>query len=97
MAILDKLSFLRKPAFFRRNADLELFESGTGVVKWYNESGQGFLTFDSGIHKGKDIFVHQQAVDKLRVNSLKKGDRYSFKINHRHKDNKMFAIDLKKI
>ncbi|MBM9614839.1 cold shock domain-containing protein [Desulfobulbus rhabdoformis] len=48
-----------------------------GTVKWFNASkGFGFIA-QSG---GKDIFVHQSAVQATGYTSLKEGDRVRFDV-----------------
>lgn len=78
----------RKPA--------DPIETGSGVVKWFNDKdGFGFLTFDD--RAPTDIFVHIQAVERAGMTTLKKGDRFEFRIQKRHKDGKMFATHLQLI
>lgn len=73
-------------------------EHGVGVTKWFSESnGFGFLTYLEGPEKGKDVFVHIQAVSALGQDFLTKGTRYEFDVNHRKSDGKKFAINLKRI
>ena len=48
----------------------------TGVVKWFNDSkGYGFITPDDG---GKDVFVHQTAIQGTGFRSLAEGQKVSF-------------------
>ena len=75
----------------------ELIETGTGVVKWFNdENGFGFLTFDDRT-PAIDLFVHISAVQRAGFESLKPGDRFTFRIQKRHRDGKPFASHLKLI
>jgi len=71
-------------------------EIATGVVKWFNDNdGFGFFTFDD--RTPTDIFVHIQAVERAGLSTLRKGDRFEFRIQYRHKDQKMFATHLNQI
>ncbi len=48
-----------------------------GTVKWFNETkGYGFIRQDNG----KEIFVHQSAIQGEGSKSLQEGDRVSFDI-----------------
>lgn len=78
--------------------DRTVLEHGVGAAKWFSEkSGFGFLTFTQGPDKGKDIFVHIQAVSAMGQDFLQKGKIYEFDINHRRSDGRPFAINLKEI
>jgi len=47
-----------------------------GTVKWFNDAkGYGFITPEGG---GKDVFVHQSAIDSSGFRSLTEGDRVKF-------------------
>jgi CspA family cold shock protein len=47
-----------------------------GTVKWFNDQkGFGFITPDDG---GKDLFVHQSAIQSSGFRSLKEGDRVEY-------------------
>jgi CspA family cold shock protein len=47
-----------------------------GTVKWFNDQkGYGFITPDDG---GKDLFVHQSAIDATGFRSLAEGAKVSY-------------------
>ena len=47
-----------------------------GTVKWFNDQkGFGFITPDDG---GKDLFVHQSAIQSSGFRSLKEGDKVQY-------------------
>lgn len=49
----------------------------TGTVKWFSDQkGYGFLAYDGG----KDVFVHQTAIDAQGFRTLSEGDRVEFSI-----------------
>ena len=49
-----------------------------GTVKWFSdEKGYGFITPDEG---GKDLFVHQSAIDANGFRSLAEGARVSYDV-----------------
>ena len=48
----------------------------TGIVKWFSDQkGYGFITPDDG---GKDLFVHQSAIDANGYRSLAEGAQVSY-------------------
>ena len=50
----------------------------TGTVKWFNaEKGFGFIEVDGG---GKDVFVHQSAIQTRGFRTLDEGQRVEFEI-----------------
>ncbi|HLA36984.1 MAG TPA: cold shock domain-containing protein [Candidatus Brocadiales bacterium] len=50
----------------------------TGIVKWFNDSkGFGFIAPDAG---GKDVFVHQSAIETQGFRSLAEGDKVEFEV-----------------
>jgi len=64
-----------------------------GAVKWFNDSkGFGFITPDGG---GKDVFVHQSAIESSGLRSLAEGDRVEFQTEQGAKGPQ--AKDVKKI
>lgn len=49
-----------------------------GTVKWFSDQkGYGFITPDEG---GKDLFVHQSAVDADGFRSLAEGAKVSYDV-----------------
>ena len=49
-----------------------------GTVKWFSDQkGYGFITPDDG---GKDLFVHQSAIDANGFRSLAEGAKVSFEV-----------------
>ena len=49
----------------------------TGTVKWFNDSkGFGFIAVDGG----KDVFVHQTAIQSNGFRTLAEGDQVEFQI-----------------
>lgn len=49
----------------------------TGTVKWFNDQkGYGFLAVDGG----KDVFVHQTAIQSQGFRTLAEGDAVEFQI-----------------
>jgi cold shock protein len=64
-----------------------------GAIKWFNDSkGFGFITPDGG---GKDVFVHQSAIESSGFRSLAEGDRVEFQTEQGAKGPQ--AKDVKKI
>ncbi len=50
----------------------------SGTVKWFNDAkGFGFITPDGG---GKDVFVHQTAIQAEGFRSLAEGDKVEFEV-----------------
>lgn len=48
-----------------------------GTVKWFNDSkGFGFIAVDGG----KDVFVHQTAIQSNGFRTLAEGDKVEFQI-----------------
>lgn len=48
-----------------------------GTVKWFNDSkGYGFIAVDGG----KDVFVHQTAIQSNGFRTLAEGDKVEFQI-----------------
>ena len=84
----------KTPSPRRNSQSEEPVETGTGVVKWFNDdNGFGFLTFDDRT-PAADIFVHISAVQRAGFESLTQGQRFSFRIQKRHRDGKPFASHL---
>lgn len=49
-----------------------------GTVKWFSDQkGYGFITPDEG---GKDLFVHQSAIDSNSFRSLAEGAKVSYNV-----------------
>ena len=62
-----------------------------GTVKWFNKKkGYGFIEPEDG---GKDVFVHNTAVEKSGLNILNEGQKISFETETN--DGKTSACDLK--
>lgn len=50
----------------------------TGIVKWFNDTkGFGFIAPEDG---GKDVFVHQSAIETNGYRSLSEGDKVQFEV-----------------
>lgn len=49
----------------------------TGVVKWFDEKGFGFITSEDG----QDIFVHYTSIQAEGFKNLNEGDEVEFEIN----------------
>ena len=66
----------RKAANFAIN--VRLFDQLTGIVTFYNNTkGYGLIKPDNG---GKDVFVHDTALEKAGIHELDEGQRVSFEI-----------------
>jgi CspA family cold shock protein len=66
--------FLRKQGVFSMSQ-----QRVTGTVKWFNDSkGFGFLAVEGG----KDVFVHQSAIEAEGFRSLSEGDKVEFTIEN---------------
>lgn len=64
----------------------------TGTVKWFNDGkGYGFLAYDGG----KDVFVHQSAIQAEGFRSLSEGDKVEFSIEKGPKGPS--AVNVRKI
>ncbi len=47
-------------------------------MKWFNDTkGFGFIAPDNG---GKDLFVHQSAIESMGFRSLSEGDKVQFDV-----------------
>jgi cold shock protein len=64
-----------------------------GVVKWFNgQKGYGFIQPDDG---GKDVFVHNSAVERAGLSHLNEGQKISFELKADRKTGKMNADNLR--
>ena len=64
----------------------------SGTVKWFNmQKGYGFIAPDSG---GKDVFVHNSAVQQSGLPELRDGQAVEFQIEP-GKNGKTAATNLK--
>ena len=65
----------------------------TGTVKWFNETkGYGFIQPDDG---GKDVFVHNSAVERAGMNGLNEGQKIDYEIVADKRTGKSSAANLK--
>ena len=70
------------------NKSLELKHMNFGTVRCFDSSsGEGWITPDDG---GRDIFVHQSAVDCARLGQLARGQTLGFHLA----DGQRTAVDL---
>lgn len=54
-----------------------------GTGKWFNDQkGFGFITPDTG---GKDLFVHQSAIQSSGFRTLKEGDKVEYDVEQGQK------------
>ena len=64
----------------------------TGTVKWFNETkGYGFIQPDDG---GKDVFVHNSAVERAGMRNLIEGQKISYEIQTDKRSGKDSAGNL---
>jgi cold shock protein len=65
----------------------------TGTVKWFNDDkGFGFITPDDG---GKDLFVHQTAINGEGFRTLTEGAKVSYESEEGDKGPK--AVNVQKL
>jgi CspA family cold shock protein len=65
----------------------------TGTVKWFNDDkGFGFITPDDG---GKDLFVHQTAINGEGFRTLSEGAKVSYESEEGDKGPK--AVNVQKL
>lgn len=63
----------------------------TGTVKWFNDAkGYGFIASDDG----KDVFVHQSAIECEGYRTLNEGERVEFEMTNGDKGAK--ALNVKR-
>lgn len=69
-----------------------------GQVKWFNnKAGYGFITVNSGDHKGKDIFIHYSAIRVVnsQYKYLVQGEYVEFSLVHSTSTEHEFqAVDI---
>lgn len=69
-----------------------------GQVKWFNnKAGYGFITVNSGDHKGKDIFIHYSAIRVVnsQYKYLVQGEYVEFSLVHSAStDHEFQAVDI---
>ncbi|MEP0848552.1 MAG: cold-shock protein [Phycisphaerae bacterium] len=63
----------------------------TGTVKWFNDAkGYGFISADDG----KEVFVHQSAIQADGYRTLNQGERVQFEVTSGEKGPK--AVNVKR-
>ena len=68
----------------------------SGTVKWYAaDRGYGFLTPDTRVNGGGDVFVHVSAVEKAGYDDLPKAAKIGFELEESKRTGKICAVDLK--
>ncbi len=66
----------------------------TGTVKWFNSTkGFGFIEPEGG---GKDVFVHNSAVERSGLNALDEGQKIGFDIEN-GRDGRQSAANLTRV
>ena len=67
--------------------------SGSGAVKWFNQTkGFGFIQPSDG---GGDIFVHISAVERAGLRSLNEGQNVSYELEQDRRSGKTSAVNLR--
>lgn len=67
--------------------------SGSGVVKWFNQTkGFGFIQPSTG---GGDVFVHISAVERAGLRSLNEGQHVSYELEQDRRSGKTSAVNLR--
>jgi len=67
-----------------------------GTVKWYNsQKGYGFLTPDTRVNGGSDVFIHVSELDASRINDLAEGARLGFELGTSKRTGRPCAVGLK--